>query len=91
MTVKTSLSFTDRHHRYLIEKVGEGVYASSSAVVAVGIERMIEDEREREIALGAMAQEIRRRVETPPSEFVDLEGDSMFDSLRQKLHQKQSR
>ena len=91
MTVKTSLSFTDRHRRYLTEKVEEGVYATTSAAVAAAIERMIEGEREREIALEAMAEEIRRRASTPLNEFVDLEGDTMFDSLREKLHHERSR
>ena len=27
MTVKTTLSFTDRHHQFLSEKVGQGVFA----------------------------------------------------------------
>ena len=31
MTVKTTLSFTDRHHLFLSEKVSEGVYATRSA------------------------------------------------------------
>jgi hypothetical protein len=28
MTVKTTLSFTDRHHHFLMEKVGQGVFAT---------------------------------------------------------------
>ena len=85
MTVKTSLSFTDRHHRYLTEKVGEGIYATSSAAVAAAIERMIEDERERDTALGVMASEIRRRMQTPVEEFIDLDQDGMFDVIRRDL------
>lgn len=71
MTVKTTLSFTDRHHQFLKDKVGEGVYASTSAAVAAAVERMIEDEQAREVALTAMADEIRRRAETPREEFLD--------------------
>jgi len=74
MTVKTTLSFTDRHHRFLTEKVGQGVYASQSAAVAAALEQMIRDEEEREIALGAMAEEIRARLATPRSAFVDPDG-----------------
>jgi antitoxin ParD1/3/4 len=85
MTVKTSLSFTDRHHRYIVEKVEEGVFASSSAAVAAAIERMMEDERERNAALAGLTQEIRRRTETPREDFVDLDGDRMFDDLRTAL------
>jgi len=31
MTVKTTLSFTDRHHYCLAEKVGQGIFATQSA------------------------------------------------------------
>ena len=71
MTVKTTLSFTERHHRYLKDKVGEGIYASTSAAVSAAVERMIEDEQARDAALDAMADEIRRRAATPREAFVD--------------------
>ena len=73
MTVKTTLSFTDRHHRFLSEKVGEGVFATQSAAVASAIEQMMQDEQEREIALSALAEEIRARMQTVRSEYVDDE------------------
>ena len=73
MTVKTTLSFTDRHHRFLAEKVGEGVFATQSAAVASAIEQMMQDEQEREIALSALAEEIRTRMQTVRSEYVDDE------------------
>ena len=73
MTVKTTLSFTDRHHRFLSEKVGEGVFATQSAAVASAIEQMMQDEQEREIALSALAEEIRTRMQTVRSEYVDDE------------------
>ncbi len=85
MTVKTSLSFTDRHHRFIAEKVAQGAFASLSGVVAAGVERMIEDERDRDIALDAMASEIRRRMQTPADEFIDLDQDGMFDAIRRDL------
>ena len=74
MTVKTTLSFTDRHHRFLTDKVGEGVFASQSAAVAAALEQMIRDEEERTIALDAMADEIRARIRTSATEYVDPEG-----------------
>lgn len=70
MTVKTTLSFTDRHHSYLIAKVEEGVFASASSAVASAIEQMMEDEAARAAALEAMTREIRSRIETPPTEYV---------------------
>lgn len=85
MTVKTTLSFTDRHHRFLKEKVGEGVFASTSAAVAAAVERMIEDEAARERALDAMGDEIRRRAATPRDEFLDH--DETFAAVRGRLGQ----
>lgn len=73
MTVRTTLSFTDRHHRFLAHKVEEGVFASTSAAVATAIEQMIEDDAARDTALKAMAEEIRARLAKPPEEFLDLE------------------
>jgi len=90
MAVKTSLSFTDRHHRFLAQKVAEGVFASTSAAVAAGVERMIEDEAARETALASMEQEIRRRYATPPEQFVDLEDDGAFDAARAVVGEKRA-
>ena len=73
MTIKTTLSFTDRHHRFLSQKVGEGVFATQSAAVASAIEQMMQDDQEREVALSALSEEIRARLRTDPSEYVDDE------------------
>ena len=83
MTVKTTLSFTDRHHRFLTEKVGAGIFASQSALVAAALEQMIQDEEEREVALGVFAEEIRSRLKTPREVFV--EGDEVFARARARL------
>ena len=80
MTVKTTLSFTDRHHLFLKEKVDEGVFATQSAAVAAAIEQMMRDEAEREVALSALAEEIRARMETPRSEYTD--GTRAFAAAR---------
>ena len=73
MTVKTTLSFTDRHHQFLAKKVGQGVFATQSAAVAAALEQMMQDEQERDVALSALAQEIRARMETPRDAFIDEE------------------
>ena len=71
MTVKTTLSFTHRHHQFLSQKVGQGVFATQSAAVAATLEQMMQNDEEREIALMALGQEIRARMETPRTEFID--------------------
>ncbi len=64
MTVKTTLSSTDRHHHFLPEKVGQGTFATQGAAVAAALEQMMRDEEEREVALSAVGQEIHARTET---------------------------
>jgi antitoxin ParD1/3/4 len=83
MTVKTTLSFTDRHHRFLSEKVGQGVFATQSAAVAAALEQMMQDEEERNVALQALAQEIRARMETPRDAFIDE--DEAFATARASI------
>ena len=80
MTVKTTLSFTDRHHRFLMQSIKDGVFATQSAAVAAAIEQMIQDRDEREVALTALAQEVRARTQTPRSEFIDQ--DNAFSAAR---------
>ena len=63
-----------------MEKVNEGVFATQSAGVAAALEQMIQDEGEREVALTALAEEIRERARTPRSEFVDQ--DRAFSAAR---------
>ncbi|MBP7002045.1 type II toxin-antitoxin system ParD family antitoxin [Amaricoccus sp.] len=83
MTVKTTLSFTDRHHAFLLAKVEQGVYASASSAVATAIEQMMEDDSARGAALEAMAQEIRARLQTPTSHYLDPA--EAFDAARALL------
>ena len=83
MSVKTTLSFTERHHGFLLAKVRDGIFATQSAVVAAAVEQMIQDEEEREVALSALADEIRERVHTPRSDYVDQE--RAFASARARV------
>ena len=83
MTVKTTLSFTDRHHQFLAEKVGQGVFTTQSAVVAAALEQMMQDEEERNVALQALAQEIRARMETSREAFFDQ--DEAFAAARASI------
>lgn len=54
MIVKITLSFIDRHHQFLSEKVGQAVFATQSAAVAAALEQKMQDEQERDVALPAL-------------------------------------
>jgi len=66
-----------------MEKVGQGVFATQSAAVAAALEQMMQDEQERDVALTALTQEIRARMETPRSAFIDQ--DDAFAAARATL------
>ncbi len=83
MTVKTTLSFTERHHKFLLDKVGEGVFASQSAAVASALEQMMRDEEERELALSALAGEIRARMATPRDDYAPA--DEAFAAAQARI------
>ena len=86
MTVKTAVSFTERHHEFAKRKVQEGSCASVSSLVAQGIERLMQEEGEREAVLAGMADAIRARMQTPRSEFIEMEeSDTMFVDVRRRL------
>ena len=71
MTVKSAVSFIDEHHTFARAAVERGEFASVSAVVAAGIQRLRDEDAERAAMLDAMADEIRRRAETPDDEFIE--------------------
>jgi antitoxin ParD1/3/4 len=66
-----------------VEKVGAGVFASQSALVAAALERMAQVEEEREIARVALADKIQRRLQWPREAFVD--GGQAFVLARARL------
>lgn len=90
MTVKTTLSFTDRHHAFLAQKVREGIFATTSAAVASAIEALIESEEDQRVmidaAVAAMADEIRERLKTPIKEYLPAE--EVFAELYAELDRR---
>lgn len=88
MTVKTTLSFTDRHHAFLVRQVEQGIFASQSAAVASAIEEMIQAEEERTTVLETMADEIRRRLQTPREEYVNA--GPVFARVRARMAARES-
>ena len=84
MTVKSTVSFTDRHHAFAQRKTAQGEHASHSSVVAAGLEALMQDEADREIALDAMRETIARRLATPEGEWLDGV-DDLFSSAKAEL------
>ena len=89
MTVKSTVSFTDRHHQFASQNVEEGTCASVSSLVASAIEQMIQDKVERDMVLECMADTIKRRMETPRDQWPAINGDQdLFSTARECLLSK---
>ena len=85
MTVKSAVSFIDDHHAFAKAAVERGEFASVSAVVAAGIQRLRDEATERKAMLDAMSDEIRRRAETPDGEFVEYAPGDFSRALERML------
>lgn len=91
MTVKSTVSFTDKHHQFAARKVEEGTFASVSSVIAAGIEQLIKEEGEREAILEAMKETIQRRMATPVEEWLELNDENNpFRDAENYLSKRQS-
>ena len=88
MTIKSAVSFIDEHHAFAKAAVERGEFASVSAVVAAGIQRLRDEEAGRRAMLEAMAEEIRRRAETPDEEFVEHAPGDFLTILGQVLAER---
>jgi len=92
MNVKISIELPERQLEFAERKVREGVYASVSELVEERIRDLMLAER-GDVPDGdpvaAMADEIRRRLETPDDQWIRMdENDDMFERLRTRLREK---
>ncbi len=85
MTVKTAVSFTNKHHEFARKKVEEGSFASVSSVVASALEQAIKDEEERDVALEAMKETIHSRMELPKDQWIPWEQDNPVQKAIDRL------
>lgn len=92
MTVKTAVSFTERHHEFAERTVRECSCASVSGLIAQGIDRLMQEESEREAVLAGKADAIRARMQAPRSEYTALdERDTEFEDVRRRLKRERCR
>lgn len=62
------------------------MFSSVSSVVAVDIELVMQDEVEREAAFLTMGCTIKRLIESPQDEWVEINNeDALFDRARLRL------
>ena len=88
MTVKTTLSFTDRHHAFLQRQVEQGIYATTSSAIAAAVENMIQSEEEFRAHVSGLADLVKERLKTPIEEYLDAE--DVYRELMSELDGRKS-
>ncbi|GGK29408.1 ribbon-helix-helix domain-containing protein [Salinarimonas ramus] len=71
MSAKTTVTLPDRQRAFLQRKIESGAFASTDDAVVEAIERLIADDADQEFALAGFDDEIRARLDTPESEYLD--------------------
>ena len=70
MNESISVLLSDRHLDFIRNRIVSRMYASEDEVIAAAIEVLIEQDSELDAALVLQADEIRRRLETPPEKYM---------------------
>jgi antitoxin ParD1/3/4 len=88
MNIKNTITLSDRYMRYAEQRVEAGQFPSIEKVVEAGLDELMRADEmtpEQNDALDAMADEIRRRIETPRDQFVAWDGEAMAERVKAKL------
>jgi len=90
MNVKTTVTLSDEDLRFAEELVEAGRFPSVSDVIGEGLARLRLEESDSDPVAG-MADEIRRRMELPRDQFINMEDDDLFERVRKRLNSRPAR
>jgi len=91
MNVKTTVTLSDEDLRFAEELVEAGRFPSVSDVIGEGLSRLRLTESGENDPLAGMADEIRRRMELPRDQFINMEDDDLFERVRKRLNSRPAR
>jgi antitoxin ParD1/3/4 len=90
MNVKTTVTLSDEDLRFAEELVEAGRFPSVSDVIGEGLSRLRLEKSDSDPVAG-MADEIRRRMELPRDQFINMEDDDLFERVRKRLNSRPAR
>ena len=92
MTIKNTITLSDRYMRYAEQQVEDGQFPSVEKVVEAGLDELMRSgdgmTQEHHDAVTAMADEINRRLDDPEDRWISMDEDNMFDRVKAKLQAK---
>ena len=91
MNIKTTVTLSDEDLRFAEELVEAGRFPSVSDVIGEGLARLRLEESGEDDPVAGMADEIRRRMELPRDQFINMEDDDLFERVRKRLNSRPAR
>lgn len=91
MNVKTTVTLSEEDLRFAEELVEAGRFPSVSDVIGEGLARLRLEESGEDDPVAGMADEIRRRMELPRDQFINMEDDDLFERVRKRLNSRPAR
>jgi hypothetical protein len=91
MNVKNTVTLSERYLRHAERMVEDGQFPSIEKVVEAGIDSLMREDTAPagpNDPLAGMADEIRRRMQTPRDQFIPWDGEAMADRIKAKLDEK---
>nr|CAD6422992.1 hypothetical protein REQ54_02437 [Rhizobium sp. Q54] len=91
MNVKNTVTLSERYLRHAERMVEDGQFPSIEKVVEAGIDSLMREDTAPagpNDPLAGMADEIRRRMQTPRDQFIPMEKDNLFDRVRARLEER---
>jgi antitoxin ParD1/3/4 len=91
MNVKNTITLSDRYMRYAEQLVEAGQFPSIEKVVEAGLDELMRADEltpEQNDLVSAMADEIRRRIDTPRDQFIPWDGESIATRVKAKLDER---
>ncbi|MFB9950400.1 hypothetical protein ACFFP0_16195 [Rhizobium puerariae] len=91
MNVKNTVTLSDRYLRHAERMVEDGQFPSVEKVIEAGIDSLMQADDQAGAdhdPLAGVADEIRRRMQTPRDQWIPMDRDNLFDSVRARLDEK---
>lgn len=92
MTIKNTITLSDRYMRYAEQQVEDGQFPSVEKVVEAGLDELMRTEnelaQEQLDSVMAMADIIRERLDGPDDQWISMDEDNLFDRVRARISEK---
>lgn len=92
MTIKNTITLSDRYMRYAEQQVEDGQFPSVEKVIEAGLDELMRAgdgmTQEHHDAVAAMADVINRRLDGPDNQWISMDENNLFDRVRTRISER---